>query len=287
MSQMSEDSTSNETTVVPPVPQPRIVDCTAGGDLEPALQAAKEVIAAGQCLVMPTDTVYGICADAFDAHAVQRLLTAKQRGRDMPPPVLISDQGVMAALARDVPEAADRLVSAHWPGPLTIICKAQPSLRMDLGETRGTIAVRVPDHELARDVLRRTGPLAVSSANISGSPSATTAHDAADQLGMDVALYLDGGPTTGPVPSSIVDFTVEPEGRVVREGVLTVEVLRRTLPGLLGPNETEVPTGKPEDEVPASDEPQSDEPLREAPSASDDRPDAGRPTAADGDGGSR
>lgn len=291
MSQMSEDSTSNETTVVPPVPQPRIVDCTAGGDLGPALQAAKEVIAAGQCLVMPTDTVYGICADAFDAHAVQRLLTAKQRGRDMPPPVLISDQGVMAALARDVPEAADRLVSVHWPGPLTIICKAQPSLRMDLGETRGTIAVRVPDHELARDVLRRTGPLAVSSANVSGSPSATTVQDAADQLGLDVALYLDGGPTPGPVPSTIVDFTVEPEGRVVREGVLTVEVLRRTLPGLLGPTETEVPSGKPEDEVPPSDEAPSDgapsdEPLSEAPGDSDDRPDAERPTAA-GDGDAR
>lgn len=238
---MQEDSTTNETSVVPPVPQPRIVDCTAAGDLRPALQAAKEVIAAGQCLVMPTDTVYGICADAFDAHAVQRLLTAKQRGRDMPPPVLISDEGVMAALAREVPPAASKLVAAHWPGPLTIICKAQPSLRMDLGETRGTLAVRVPDHELARDVLRRTGPLAVSSANVSGAPAATSAGEAVDQLGLDVALYLDGGPTPGPVPSTIVDFTVEPEGRVVREGILTVELLRRTVPGILGPGESEIP----------------------------------------------
>ncbi|WP_092610199.1 L-threonylcarbamoyladenylate synthase [Raineyella antarctica] len=243
---MSEDSNNIEASVIPPLPQPRIVDCTTGGDLGPALQAAKEVIAGGHCLVMPTDTVYGICADAFDAHAVQRLLTAKHRGRDMPPPVLISDDGVMSALAREVPEAAQRLVAVHWPGPLTIICKAQPSLRMDLGETRGTIAIRVPDHDLARDILRRTGPMAVSSANVSGQPSATNVRDAADQLGLDVALYLDGGPTPGPVPSTIVDFTVEPEGRVVREGILTLAVLRETAPGVLGALETEVPAAEPE-----------------------------------------
>ena len=243
MSQMPEDSTTPEVTTVQPALQPRIVDCTGGEDQGPALQAAKEVVSAGQCLVMPTDTVYGICADAFDAHAVQRLLTAKQRGRDMPPPVLISDEGVMAALARDVPAAAQRLVQAHWPGPLTVICRAQPSLRMDLGETRGTIALRVPDHELARDVLRRTGPLAVSSANISGGAPATDVSQAAEQLGVDVALYLDGGPTPGPVPSTIVDFTAEPEGRVVREGILTIEELRRTVPGLLGPAQTEPPAG--------------------------------------------
>lgn len=249
MSQMPEQSTAPEGPAVPPVPQPRIVDCTHGGDLGPAMQAAKEVVAAGQCLVIPTDTVYGIGADAFDSHAVQRLLTAKQRGRDMPPPVLISDQGVMAALARDISPAASRLVEAHWPGPLTIICKAQPSLRMDLGETRGTIALRVPDHELVRDVLRRTGPLAVSSANVSGEPPATDVEQAAAQLGLDVALYLDGGPTPGPVPSTIVDFTVEPDGRVVREGVLTLADLRRTVPGILGPGESHVPATADPDQV--------------------------------------
>lgn len=231
---MPEDSNEPETSVVPPAPQPRIVDCTHGGDLGPVLQAAKEVIAAGQCLVMPTDTVYGICADAFDRYAVQRLLTAKHRGRDMPPPVLISDEGVMSALARDVPEGARQLVEVHWPGPLTIICRAQPSLQMDLGDTHGTIAIRVPDHDLAREVLRRTGPMAVSSANVSGQPSATTAQDAASQLGLDVALYLDGGGTPGPVPSTIVDFTAEPEGRVVREGIITLEQLRETVPGVQG-----------------------------------------------------
>ncbi|QGF25237.1 L-threonylcarbamoyladenylate synthase [Raineyella fluvialis] len=233
---MSQDNKDIGEAVVPPAPQPRIVDCTQG-DLEPALATAKEVISEGRVMVMPTDTVYGICADAFDAYAVQRLLTAKRRGRDMPPPVLIGDEGVMAALAVDVPIGANRLVEAYWPGPLTIICKAQSSLRMDLGDTHGTIALRVPDNDLARAVLRRTGPLAVSSANVSGQPAATTVAEAADQLGLDVSLYLDGGPTPGPVPSTIVDFTAHPEGRVVREGVITLEQLREILPGLLAPVE--------------------------------------------------
>ena len=126
----------------------------------------------GDCIVLPTDTVYGIGADAFSAEAVQRLLDAKNRGRDMPPPVLIGDASLIRALATDVPQPARDLVQRHWPGALTVICKIQPSLRMDLGDTEGTIALRVPDHELARDVLRRTGPMAVSSANISGQPAA-------------------------------------------------------------------------------------------------------------------
>lgn len=236
---MPEESNTSVSSVVPPAPEPRIVDCIGQGRPEQVIQAAQETIAAGRCLVMPTDTVYGICANAFEPRAVQRLLAAKQRGRDAPPPVLIGDIGVLAALAKDVPEAAKKLVEVHWPGPLTIICKAQPSLRMDLGDTRGTIALRVPDHELARDVLRRTGPLAVSSANISGQPAAVDVHGAAEQLELDVDLYLDGGPTPGPVPSTIVDFTAEPEGRIVREGVLTLEQLRETVPGLKGTPESE------------------------------------------------
>ncbi|WOP20260.1 L-threonylcarbamoyladenylate synthase [Raineyella sp. LH-20] len=228
---MSDDSKDIASGAVPPAPQPRIVDCRVG-DPGQALTAAKEVIADGRVMVMPTDTVYGICADAFDAYAVQRLLTAKRRGREMPPPVLISDEGVMTALATDVPPAVRTLVARFWPGPLTVICTAQASLKMDLGETKGTIALRVPDNDLARQVLRRTGPLAVSSANVSGRPPATTVEEAAEQLGLDVALYLDGGPTPGPVPSTIVDFTAYPEGRVVREGIITLDQLREVSPGV-------------------------------------------------------
>lgn len=273
---MPEESSTSASSVVPPAPEPRIVDCIGQDRPEQAIQAAKDTIAAGRCLVMPTDTVYGICANAFEPRAVQRLLAAKQRGRDAPPPVLIGDVGVLAALAKDVPEAAKRLVEVHWPGPLTIICKAQPSLRMDLGDTRGTIALRVPDHELARDVLRRTGPLAVSSANISGQPAATDVHGAVEQLGLDVDLYLDGGPTPGPAPSTIVDFTAEPEGRIVREGILSLEQLRETVPGLRGTpgSEEAKDPGSPEAVQPEPPAETSDVP--EVPSAaktSDEEPD--------------
>jgi L-threonylcarbamoyladenylate synthase len=153
----------------------RRFDCTDNDPVvvEQAAEAARQAIERGECIVMPTDTVYGIGADAFSAEAVQRLLDVKGRGRDMPPPVLIADASLLRALAADVVPAARDLVLHHWPGPLTIICKAQPSLRMDLGDTEGTIALRVPDHALARDVLRRTGPMAVSSANLSGQRAAT------------------------------------------------------------------------------------------------------------------
>lgn len=240
MSESPEDAADRQgRDVTVPDLEPRVIDCTGDYSAAEVAQSAKQVIQAGQCLVMPTDTVYGICADAFDARAVQRLLNAKQRGRDMPPPVLVGDPGVLPALASDVSEQATRLTQAHWPGPLTIICTAQRSLRMDLGETRGTIAVRVPDLELACQVLRRTGPLAVSSANISGQDPATNITEATEQLGLDVALYLDGGPSSGMPPSTIVDFTRFAEGEVVREGALSLAELRRTVPELRSPDDTD------------------------------------------------
>ena len=144
--------------------------------------------------MLPTDTVYGIGADAFSAKAVRRLLEAKNRGRDMPPPVLIGEATLdPSAGHRCARGSARELVARHWPGALTVICRIQPSLRMDLGDTDGTIALRVPDHELAREILRRTGPMAVSSANLSGQPAALTCDEAIDQLGDSVAVYLDGG----------------------------------------------------------------------------------------------
>ncbi len=201
------------------------------------IEAARQAVDAGECIVLPTDTVYGIGADAFSAEAVQRLLDAKHRGRDMPPPVLLGDASLIQALATNVPEAARRLVAVHWPGALTIICRIQPSLRMDLGDTEGTIALRVPDHDLAREILRRTGPLAVSSANLSGRPAASTCDQALDQLGDRVSVYLDGdasgaGEAQTGLPSTIVDFTVHPEGEIRRRGVLELEVLRATVPEL-------------------------------------------------------
>ena len=211
----------------------RRFDCT--GD-QPELQAAapeaaREAIEAGECIVLPTDTVYGIGADAFSPEAVQRLLDAKGRGRDMPPPVLIGEPSLIRALAVEVPEEAKELIERHWPGPLTIICRMQPSLRMDLGDNENTIALRVPDHELTREVLRRTGPMAVSSANRSGQPAARTCDDAIDQLGDTVSVYLDGGELAGSggAPSTIVDFTHRDEGEILRVGALSVAVIQETL----------------------------------------------------------
>lgn len=197
---------------------------------EEALQAARSAVAAGRCIVLPTDTVYGIGADALNRQAVQALLDAKQRGRDMPPPVLIAEPAMMAALVRDVPSDASKLAEAFWPGALTIILRAQTALPMDLGETRGTIAVRVPDHELTRALLRATGPLAVSSANTSGLPPATTIDEAHQMLGDTVAVYLDDGPAPGNVPSTIVDFTSTTKGRVLRAGAIGLAELQAVAP---------------------------------------------------------
>jgi tRNA threonylcarbamoyl adenosine modification protein (Sua5/YciO/YrdC/YwlC family) len=219
-------------------------DCT-GTDSEAlaaATEAARLAVERGKCIVLPTDTVYGIGADAFHAEAVQRLLDAKQRGRDMPPPVLIGEPSLLRALAVSVPAAAKDLVAAHWPGALTVICKAQPSLRMDLGDTEGTIALRVPDHELAREILRRTGPMAVSSANVTGAPAATTCDDAVAQLGDRIAVYLDGGALGGSASgtsSTIVDFTNSDDGEVLRRGALSLAVLRESCPDLVDLTEPE------------------------------------------------
>ena len=199
-----------------------------------ALVAAEAAVRAGACLVLPTDTVYGIGADAFDAAAVQRLLDAKHRGRDMPPPVLVADVADLDEIAQTVPAGARALAEAFWPGGLTLIVPVRPSLRLDLGDTRGTVAVRVPDHDPVRALLRRTGPLAVSSANTSGSPPATDVATALAMLGDSVAVYLDGGPAPGETPSTIVDFAACATGRVLRQGVLGPDALRAVVPGLEG-----------------------------------------------------
>jgi L-threonylcarbamoyladenylate synthase len=232
------------TTGVPGEPDPgeaavdpgyRRFDCTGDNpeSTEEACEAARQAIKDGECIVLPTDTVYGIGADAFSAEAVQRLLDAKIRGRDMPPPVLIGEPALIRTLTADVPQIAQALVDRHWPGALTVICRIQPSLRMDLGDAEGTIALRVPDHELARDILRRTGPMAVSSANISGLPAALTCDEAIEQLADRVSVYLDGGPLgPGGAPSTIVDFTRREDGEVLRRGAISVETLRETAPSL-------------------------------------------------------
>lgn len=221
-----------------------ILDATDPHAWGPAIDEAVNAVARGQVVVLPTDTVYGVGADAFDPRAVQALLDAKGRGRQMPPPVLVPDVRTLDGLATDVPGAARSLAAAFWPGALTLIVTAQPSLTWDLGETHGTVALRVPDHPLALALLRRTGPMAVSSANRTGRPAATTAADAAEQLGDAVAVVLDGGPTPGNAPSTIVDATGD-RLRVVRLGAIPLAELR-AVADVLGPDDQ--PTAGPDDE---------------------------------------
>ncbi len=201
---------------------------TTDEEREAAVQAATVAVQRGDLVVIPTDTVYGIAADAFDVDAVDDLLEAKARGREMPPPVLVSSATTLDALARDVPAWVRALTDEFWPGALTVVCRQQTSLMWDLGETRGTVAVRMPDHELALAVLERTGPLAVSSANLTGEPAATNADQAIDMLGDAVAVVLDAGEAPVGESSTIVDATGA-RGRVLRRGALSLDRLNAVL----------------------------------------------------------
>lgn len=203
------------------------------------VRAARTAISAGQCIVMPTDTVYGIAADAFSHSAVAGLLAAKGRDRGFPPPVLVADRHMATALAESIPAELEPLLDAHWPGPLTVIVRAQPSLTWDLGDTGGTVALRVPDHPIAIGLLRETGPLAVSSANLHGMPAATTAEEAVEMLGERVAVVIDAGPVGGAAAageqpgSTILDCSVDGVVRIVRQGVLPRETIAAVLGDLL------------------------------------------------------
>jgi L-threonylcarbamoyladenylate synthase len=211
-------------------------DCTAAEQRAAGLEHAQRAIREHKCVVLPTDTVYGIAADAFSPLAVTLLLASKGRSRKMPPPVLIPRLNALDGLATDVPAEARRLAETFWPGGLTLILHAQPSLDWDLGETRGTVALRIPADDIAQDLLTLTGPLAVSSANRTGQEAALTAADAEAQLAESVEVYLEGGHRSvdgaAALPSTIVDATALPL-RVVRQGAISLERLREVVPGLL------------------------------------------------------
>jgi tRNA threonylcarbamoyl adenosine modification protein (Sua5/YciO/YrdC/YwlC family) len=206
-------------------------DCTEPETRAAGLDAAAAALSSGRLVLLPTDTVYGVAADAFSPAGVTALLAAKNRGRAMPVPVLIGEASTLAGLVLRTPPAAVALAQALWPGGLTLVVEHAPSLAWDLGDAEGTVAVRLPDDDLTRDLLRRTGPLAVSSANRSGRPAATTAQDAAAQLGEHAAVVLDGGPRADSAPSTIVDCT-GPTPRVLRVGAISVDRLREVVPEL-------------------------------------------------------
>ncbi|MGW9631565.1 L-threonylcarbamoyladenylate synthase [Agromyces sp. NPDC055520] len=214
-----------------------IYDCSVDSELLTGMRLARSAIGRGELVVIPTDTVYGVAANAFEPKAVSALLDAKGRDRSSPPPVLIPGIPTLDALASEVPPAVRQLVGEFWPGGLTVILHAQPSLQWDLGDTRGTVALRMPANPIALELLAETGPLAVSSANRSGMPSAVTAAEAEQMLGDSVTVYLDGGPAgasyeavgerAGDTSSTIVDATaLARDGgllRIVRAGVISRE----------------------------------------------------------------
>jgi L-threonylcarbamoyladenylate synthase len=208
-----------------------IYDCSDAEARAAGLDAAAAAISRDELVLLPTDTVYGVAADAFSPAAVTRLLEAKNRGRAMPVPVLVGEASTLAGLVLQTPAVATKLAQEFWPGGLTLVVEHAPSLAWDLGDAHGTVAVRLPDDELTRDLLRRTGPLAVSSANRSGRQAATTAEQAVQQLGSHAAVALDGGPRTSSAASTIVDCT-GPAPRVLRVGAVPVERLREVVPEL-------------------------------------------------------
>lgn len=209
-----------------------LYDCRTAAERDRGIQAAVEAVRRGDLVVLPTDTVYGIGADAFQPHAVQALLDAKGRGRQMPPPVLVGSRHTLDGLVHNLPVAAKDLVEAFWPGALTIVVEHAPTLQWDIGDTAGTVAVRMPLHPVALEVLRETGPMAVSSANKSGQPAAVTAAEAREQLSYSVSVYLEAGACPRPVPSTIVDVTGE-VARVLRHGAITIEQLREVVPTIV------------------------------------------------------
>ncbi|MFC5996576.1 L-threonylcarbamoyladenylate synthase [Pseudonocardia hispaniensis] len=195
-------------------------DCADPDARADGLAAAARAVRAGQLVVLPTDTVYGLGCDAFSAAAVRSLLAAKNRGPDMPVPVLVGSWSTIDGLVLGVPAAARTLIEAFWPGGLSLVLPHAPSLNWDLGLTKGTVMLRMPLHPVALELLRDVGPMAVSSANKSGAPPAADAAEATTQFGDQVAVYLDGGPSGASVASTIVDLTAD-EPRILRAGAVS------------------------------------------------------------------
>lgn len=205
-----------------------VMDCTTEEGQAQGVTAAAEAVRRGELVVLPTDTVYGVGVDAFAPDAVAAVLAAKGRGRDMPPPVLVPSVRTVDGLATNVPAYARDLMQAFWPGPLTLVLLAQSSLMWDLGETNGTVALRMPQDPTALKLLAEVGPMAVTSANVSGQPAAKTILEAAAQLGSAVSVYLDAGPSAGALASTILDCTgVAPV--ILRAGAVSAGQIQEVL----------------------------------------------------------
>ena len=209
------------------------LDCRDPDIRVDAIKTAADSVTSGELVVLPTDTVYGLGVNAFEPAAVAELLRVKGRGRDTPVPVLVGSWSTIDGLVSSVDERTRNLVEAFWPGGLTLVVRHAPSLNWDLGDADGTVAVRMPLHPVAIELLEATGPMAVSSANRHGQPPAQTALEARAQLGEDIAVYLEDGPVSGGVASTIVDVT-GPRPRILRLGAIDTDALRAVVPDIVG-----------------------------------------------------
>lgn len=229
----------------------------SGDDREAVITRAADALRRGELVVLPTDTLYGVAADAFSKTGTRRIFETKRRSRRFPLPVLVRSPKQLAGLVTRVPEAAERLVAAYWPGPLTIVVHADPNLMWDLGDNDGTVSVRMPHDDVALDLIRAVGPLAVTSANLSGQTPAGDAHTAQVQLGEAVSLYLDDGERRSGQPSTIVDLT-RAEPHVLREGAIDGEQVLAVARGELDPIEVDLAVPQPDPDAPtdAADRPE-------------------------------
>lgn len=206
----------------------QIYDCLEPEGRVAGIAAAVDAVRAGQCVVIPTDTVYGIGCDAFNNDAVAKLLATKRRGPDMPVPVLVGSWSTIQGLVREFNDTAKTLVEAFWPGGLSIVVPEAPSLPWNLGDTRGTVLLRMPNQPLAIELLRETGPMAVSSANLTRNQPPVTASGARQQFGNNVPVYLNGGRAKVGEPSTIIDIS-GPHPVILREGAVTAERIGEVL----------------------------------------------------------
>jgi len=239
----------------------RSYDCSEPMERTRGIAEAVSAVRRGELIVLPTDTVYGVGADAFTPAAVSALLDAKGRGRDMPAPVLVGTVRAAQALIEDFGTYGQDLVDEFWPGALTLVCRANSTLAWDLGDAKGTVAIRMPLHQLTLELLKETGPLAVSSANRSGAAPARTAADAETQLGESVEVYLDDGRSGDAEPSTIVDLTGAVP-RLLRAGAIAEERLREVCGVLLSDD----------DEPAGTDETPAEEPAEAASPKTDESP---------------
>lgn len=185
-----------------------------------AIPKAKEVIKTGGTIAFPTDTIYGLAVDLFNPEAIKSIYKIKERSILKPIPILIGDIQQLDSLVLNVSDRIPTIANAFWPGPLTLILPKGPAIPKELSPYP-TIGVRMPDHKFTMSLLKSTGPLATTSANISGDENPRTCQDVLDQLDNRIDLILDGGPTPGSMASTVLDTTGETY-QILREGPISL-----------------------------------------------------------------